>query len=126
MDNQGSYTKGKASEKGEVPYRHLGEDYDYKIIRKELEEELEVYHNIHIKYKWVRGHQDSKPMKDKKNKDIPLSPQAILDIHCDKRADQYWKHPSGNRIPSQNPPIPTEVQAYYKSKDQVNVSRITQ
>ena len=53
VDNQGSYTKGKAPEKGEDPYRHLGEDYNYKVIRKELEDELEVYHNIVIKYIWT-------------------------------------------------------------------------
>ena len=88
--------------------------------------QLEVCHNIEIKYKLVKGHQDTKPSKDKKNRAIPLSPQAILNIHCDKRAGQYWKHPDSDRTPSQNPPMPTEVQTYYKSKDQVNISKITQ
>ena len=83
VDNQASYTKGKAPAQGEGPYRHLGEDCDYKMIRKKIEEELSGHHNIDIQYKWVREHQDTKPMKDKMNKIIPLSPQAILNIHCD-------------------------------------------
>ena len=41
-------------------------------------------------------------MKNKKNRDIPLSPQALLNIHCDKRAGQYLKQPDRNRNPFQN------------------------
>ena len=74
----------------------------------------------------MRGHQDTKPMKDKNNRNIPLSPQAILNIHCDKRAGQYWNHQDINRKTSKNPSMPTETQAYYKPKDQINRRKITQ
>ena len=67
------------------------------MVRREIEEELKVYHNIDIEYKWVRGYQDTKLLKDKKNKDTSLSPQAKLNIFCNKRAGQYRKQPDSEK-----------------------------
>ena len=124
IDNQGSYKQGHIPEKGEGPYRHLTDDYDYKCIRTMLERELKITHNITINYQWVQGHQDKKPIRDKEGLPVPLTRAAKINIACDKRAGDYRKNPETDRKPGKNPTFPTAAKVYFVAQNQVNTGNL--
>ena len=124
VDNRGSYSQGRIPATGEGPFRHLTEDYDYKAIRTMLEDELERVHSITVKYRWVQGHQDIKPILDKEGNKPPLTKAAKINIECDKRAGEYRREPEETRIPGNNPIMPTIARVYFVSKGQINISML--
>ena len=99
IDNKGSYNQGRILSQGERPFQHLTKDYDYKVVKTMLEDELRKAHNIEIKYQWAQGHQDTKPILDKKGKRTPLTRAAKININCDKRAAEYRRKPEKNKTP---------------------------
>ena len=123
IDNAGSYTKGTAPESGVGLYRHLCEDYDLKILQSTLQEEMTRNHCITIKYEWVKGHQDTNPLKTREGNSILSTEVALINIDCDKRAEKFMANPT-KRFPKTNPFMPEDTGACLKINRQVNMGKI--
>ena len=114
------YKQGRLPGRGEGQVRHLTEDYDCKCIQTKLEDELKNIHNIEIDYQWVKGHQDTNPIRDKEGRPFPLTKPAKININYDRRTGKYLDKPTKDRKPSNNPLIPTAAKVYFSSQDQIN------
>lgn len=102
----------------------MTEDYDYKVIRTMLEDKLKKVHNIEIHYKWVQGHKDLKPILDKEGKRTLLTKAVKININCNKRASTYRINLDRERIPQNNPIMPTESKVHFASKGQIKVGKL--
>ena len=83
VDNMGTYGKGNAPQRGGGTFKHVIQDFDYKLHKSSLEFKLQQGHNINVEYHHVKAHQDKRPLKDKEGKPIPLTAAVRLNIHCD-------------------------------------------
>ena len=93
VDNMGAYGKGNSLKRGEGTFKHIIQDYDYKLHKSSIEFKLQQDHNINVEYHHVKAHQDEKPLRDKEGKLIPLTAAACLNIYCDQQAGKERTHP---------------------------------
>ena len=124
VDNMGAYGNGNAPQRGEGTFKHVIQDYDYKLHKSSLEFKLNQDHNITVEYHHVKAHQDDKPLKDKEGKPIPLTAAARLNIHCDRQAEKERSHPSEGYEPKINPEMSNGTQLFFKSHGVINVNNL--
>ena len=118
IDNITALAYGNKPREGDGPFKHLTDDYDLKCWVTRLEMRLLKKHNIVITYKHVYSHQDDPQKLIKINKDLHLaeatkrakspSPEALLNIACDKAAERGREILAG--MPRINPITPKEAQ----------------
>ena len=72
-------------------------------------------HNITIEYEWVKSHQDTKPLKTRNGKSLPLTKAALINIDYDKRVTKFMNKPT-SRPSKNNLLIPEDTGAYLKRK----------
>ena len=105
----------------EGPLRHLTNDYDLKQLSSICDEALDR-HNISVSWCHVKVHQDDKQnkKKDKNENYPPLSQAAMLNIDCDRRADDAYTTPFESFRPREETIVPEQAGAVFQSGGIIN------
>ena len=125
VDNIASFTNCDPPSPWEGPLRHLTDDYDLKQLKAACDIALNR-HKIQVIWCHVKAHQDDKKnrKKDGNGEILPLSQAALLNIDCDRRADEVYKTHHEDFRPRAEIIVPEQARAVLVSGGITNTSKL--